>query len=83
MSIRTLGRTLGLGAVMLSAILLIVALLGGMTIENPKSENPKSATVLAHAAAAGEEHPALSSANRPSNNDRHLASDQAGLPGVR
>ena len=58
MSIRTFGRTLGLGAVLLSAVLLIVALVGGMTVDTPETE-----TIMAHAVSSQANHGLSSSAN--------------------
>lgn len=50
MSIRSFGRTLGLGAVVLSAILLIVALVGGMTGRtHARTELPHAASTIPHA----------------------------------
>lgn len=49
MSIRSFGRTLGLGAVVLSAILLIVALVGGMTGRNARAEHQQAVSTVPHA----------------------------------
>lgn len=78
MSSRISGRTLGLGAVLLSAFLLIVALVGGMT-----GDSAKSGTVLAHAASAKVELSATSGAGGPSVHDEHSADDQADHHGNR
>lgn len=75
MSIRTFGRTLGLGAVLLSAILLIAALVGGMT-----GESPKSGTVLAHAASANVELPTISGAGGSGGHEELWTGNQADHP---
>ena len=71
-------RMLGLGAVMLSAILLIAALVGGMT-----GESPKSGTGLDHAASASVEFSEISGAGGPRGHDEHSRDDQADHQGNR
>ena len=75
-------RMLGLGAVMLSAVLLIAALVGGMT-----GESPKSGTGLDHAASASVEFSEISGAGGPRGHeggqDEHSRDDRADHQGNR
>lgn len=78
MSSRSFGRKLGLCAVLLAAILLIVALAGGMAEEGPNDE-----TSLEHAMSAHAPLPEVPGAEGPGHHDAFSANDQASLPKVR